>query len=112
MALATGPTLVAPTVGQVLAEIVAPQPRHLRVIVVISTTFGFNALLEVWNGRGQVTQDVVLPVGQTLWASPTLGPFILEQNGRLRVVMRETPEVTPSPLEVQASLFYTDWGER
>ena len=112
MALATGPTLTGATVGQVLAEIVTPRPRHLRVIILISATYGFDALLEVWDGRGQVAQDLVLKVGQSLWTSPELGPFILEENGRLRVVMRSTPQVMPGPFEVQASIFYRDWAER
>ena len=112
MALANGPTLTAPTVGQVLAPAVFPTPRHVRAKILISTTYGFDALLQVLDGDGRVLDDLVLKIGQTLWASETYGPFVIPTNGRLQVVMRSTPEVMPSPLEVQASIFYRDWAER
>ena len=112
MALANGPTVVAPTVGQVLAQAVFPTPRHIRAKILITATYGFDALLQVLDGTGRVSDDIVLKVGASMWDSPAYGPFILPANGRLQVVMRSTPEVMPAPLEVQASIFYTDWGER
>lgn len=112
MALANGPTVVAPIVGQVLAEVVFPWPRSIRVILVISTTYPLDILFETWDGNGQVMQDMVLPVNAPLWSSPTMGPFTMPTNGRFRVLCRSTPEVTPAPLEVQANIFWRDWAER
>ena len=113
MALANGPTITSPTVGQVLAQAVFPTPRHVRAKILITTTYGFDALLQMLDGEGRIlADDIVLKVGQSMWDSPAYGPFILPANSRLQVVMRHTPETMPSPLEVQASIFYTDWAER
>ena len=111
MPLANGPTIVAPIAGQVLAEAVFPTPRHIRVIVMLTATYNFEAILEVWNAAGQVIQDVVLSIAAPIWDSEELGPFVVPANGRVRVISRGTP-VTPGTLEVQASLFWRDWGER
>ena len=79
----------------------------------VAATYGFDAILQVLDGDGRLlSDDIVLKVGQTMWDSPAYGPFVLPANGRLQVVMRSTPEVMPAPLEVQASIFYTDWAER
>lgn len=112
MPLTNSPTLTAPTGGQVLAEVVFPWPRTIRVMVVLSATYPLDALLETWDANGQVMQDMVLLVNSPLWSSPTLGPFNIPANGRLRVVVRSTPAVTPSPHEVQANIFWRDWAER
>lgn len=111
MPVAAGSTIVAPTVGQVLAEATFPWPRTIRAIIVISCTYNFDGLFEVWDGNGQVIWDMVLPVAGGLWASPALGPLVIPTNGRLRVLSRNTP-VLPGVLEVQASIHWRDWGER
>ena len=112
MPLVTGPTQVAPTSGQVLVEVSFARPRHVRANIIVTTTYGFDALLEVWDAAGSVIQDFVVKVGQTQYDSPEYGPLTIQQNGRIRLVMRHTPETMPAPLEVQASIFYRDWGER
>ena len=112
MPLVSGSTIVAPTSGQVLVEVAFATPRHIRANIIVTTTYGFDAILEVWDGAGAVTQDFVVKVGQTQYDSPEYGPLVIPRNGRVRVVMRHTPETMPSPLEVQASIFYRDWGER
>ena len=113
MPLASGPTLLSPVGGDVLAQVVCPKPRHLLVLVVISTTFGFDALLQILDGAARVLgDDFVLKVGQSLWTSPEFGPLVVPENGRLQVIMRHTPEVMPAPLEIQATIHYRDWGER
>lgn len=108
----SGSTIVAPQQGTVLVEQTFPSPRTVRLTTLISATYPFDALLEVWNGQGQVVWDVVLPINPPLWVSPQMGPINVERNGRIRVVSRDTPAVTPAPLEVQATLQITDWGER
>lgn len=108
----SGSTIVAPQQGTVLVEQVFPTPRPIRLIVLISATYPFDALLEIWDGQGQVVYDVALPINPPLWASPPMGPFNIAQNGRVRVVSRNTPPVMPGTLEVQATLQITDWGER
>lgn len=70
MAIANGPTILSPTGGAVLAEAVFPTPRHLRAHILVTTTYGFDAILEIWDGLGAVVQDLVLKIGQTLWISP------------------------------------------
>ena len=108
----SGPTIVAPQEGTVLAEQVFPTPRPIRLTVLISATYPFDALLEIWDGQGRVGFDIVLPVNSPIWVSPPMGPFNIERNGRVRVITRSTPAVTPAPLEVQAMLQITDWAER
>lgn len=111
MALANGPTIVAPTAGQVLAEQVFPWPRSIRVMIVLTGTYNFDAILEVWDGDGRVTQDMVLSVAAPMWSSPTLGPFTIPANGRLRIINRDLLTM-PGTHEVQASIFWRDWAER
>lgn len=112
MPLVTGPTQVGPTSGQVLVEVTFATARHIRLKVNVTTTYGFDAILEIWDGAGNVLQDFVVKVGQTQYDSPEYGPYVIPQNGRIRFVMRHTPETMPSQLEVQASIDYRDWGER
>ena len=112
MPLVSGPTLVAPTSGQVLAEVAFAIPRHIRLKILVTTTYGFDAILEVWDGAGNVVQDFVVKVSQSQYESPEYGPYIVQQNGRVRLVMRHTPETMPSQLEVQATIDYRDWAER
>ena len=112
MPLTNGPTLTSPTTGQVLAEVVFPWPRTLRALFVISATYPIDLLVETWNAAETVMQDFVLLVNSPLWSSPMLGPFNIPANGRLRVVVRSTPAVMPSPHEVQANIFWKDWAER
>ena len=108
----SGATITAPQQGTVLAEQTFPTPRPIRLIVMVSATYNFYALLEIWDGQGAVVYDVVLPITAPIWTSPEMGPFQIAANGRIRVVSRNTPEVTPSPLEVQATILARDWGER
>lgn len=112
MGVLSGSTLSTLTAGDVLVEQVFPTPRSIRLTVLLSANYPFEALLEIWNGTGQVVFDMVLPINPPLWTSPSMGPFNLERNGRVRVVSRNTPPVQPGPLEVQATLQITDWGER
>lgn len=112
MPLTSSGTIVAPTGGQVLAEVVFPWPRTVRVDLILSATYGFDVIFEVWDGNGTVVVDRVIPVpggGPTIIRD--LGPFAITTNGRLRLVSRDTP-VTPGVLEVQASLSWRDWAER
>lgn len=112
MALANGPTIPSPTVGQVLAQAVFPTSRHIRLSVLITATFGFDAMLQILDGTGAIVTDMILKVGQTMWQSEPLGPFVIQQNGRVQIVVRDTPGPTAEPFEVQATIDYRDWGER
>ena len=108
----SGATITGPLQGTVLAEQTFPTPRPIRLTVMISATYNFFALLEIWDEQGRVVYDVVLPVTAPIWTSPEMGPLNMAANGRVRVVSRNTPEVTPGPLEVQATILARDWGER
>jgi len=112
MPLTSGATIVAPTAGQVLAEIVFPWARAVRVDLILTSSYNFDAIFEVWDGSGAVLTDRVIPV---LGGAPTilrdLGPFHMQTNGRLRLVSRDTP-VAPGVIEVQASISWRDWAER
>ena len=112
MPLTNGPTRTGPTGGQVLAEVLFPWPRTIRALLIVSATYPIDLLVETWNAEGTVMQDFVLLVNAPLWSSPMLGPFTLPANGRLRVIVRSTPAVAPSPHEVQANIFWRDWAER
>ena len=112
MPLTSSATITGPTAGQVLVEQVFSWPRTVRVDLILSASYNFDALFEVWDGNEAVVTDRVIPV---LGGIPTviygLGPFAMPTNGRLRLVSRNTP-VTPGVLEVQASLSWRDWAER
>ena len=112
MPLISSATLTGPTAGQVLVEQVFPWPRTVRVDLIVTSNYNFDAVFEVWDGDGTVLTDRVIPV---LGGTPTiiqgLGPFPMPTNGRLRLLSRNTP-VAPGPIEVQGSISWRDWAER
>mgnify|MGYP001563093451 FL=1 len=111
MPLTRGPKAVTPAAGVVLAEIVFPYPQHVRLHVLIRSTYNVNAIFEVWDGAGKVLEDMVLQASAPSWYSPELGPFIVPANGRIRIVTMQT-DVFPGRMEVQAYIQWRPWGER
>ena len=111
MALTSGPTITAPVLGEVLVERTFPTARTVRVGVILTSSYNFDGLFEVWDGAGAVIYDLGLPVMPPALILSNLGPINVPQNGRIRVITRNTL-VVPGVLEVQATLDIRDWAER
>ena len=91
MPLTSGGTIVAPTAGQVLAEVTFPWPRAVRVDLILSASYNFDGLFEVWDADGNIVTDRVVPV---LGGTPSIrvvrgGSFVSSAPGA-RVAKRDS----------------------
>lgn len=111
MGVTSGPTITNPSQGAVLHERVYPSAELIRLGVIVTSTYNFDAILEIWDGRGAVLFDMVMPVLPPKFELRDMGPFSVPANGRVRVVSRNAA-VGPGPVEVQAVLDLRSWGER
>lgn len=112
MGVLSGSTITFPTsAGQVLVERTFPAPQSVRLGLIVTASYNFDALLEVWDGSGAVIFDMALPVLPPALIIQGLGPFSVPANGRIRLVSRNAA-VAPGPAEVQATLDVRPWGER
>lgn len=104
MAWVPGDITNNPTAGAVLAQ-TAPftHARHVHVTVVVATTLGFQAFLQVVDRAGSVVNDQsqLLPVGRLLEIVRDLGPIKVNEGQRLRLTARNAVDGA----EVQACLF-------
>lgn len=111
MGVTSGPTVTNPAQGQVLHERVYPTAELIRLGVILTATYNFDALLEIWDGNGLVIFDMVMPVLPPKFELRDMGPFSVPANGRVRVIARNAI-TAPGPVEVQAVLDLRSWGER
>lgn len=111
MGATSGPTITNPTAGQVLHERTYPSAEIIRLGLIISATYNFDALLEIWDGAGAIMFDMVLPVLPPMLVLENMGPFMIPANGRVRILSRNNA-AAPGPVEVQATLNLRSWGER
>ena len=112
MGVLSGPTIAFPTsAGQVLVEGTFPTPQTVRLGLIVTASYNFDALLEIWDGRGVVIFDMALPVLPPMLVLQGLGPFPIPANGRIRLLSRNAA-AAPGPAEVQGTLDVRPWGER
>lgn len=101
MAWISADPVTNPTAGQELVGVEFTESGIVFVTVVVSTTLAFDAIFQRRNANLNTIGDAqILPVNQSLFASPRLGPINVRKGDRLRVVSRNAVVA-----ETNASLF-------
>lgn len=93
-----------PTASQELVGVEFTDGGIKYATIVVSTTLAFDALLQlVPAGGGAPIRSQILPVNQSIWGSPRMGPIHHRKGERLRVVSRNAVVA-----ETNASIFLED----